>query len=293
MMRLTKLLLVTATLVLAFTALGAFEHHGQMLPGGFAPFAYADGATGNETNATNGTDDDTNGSFDDDDVLFDDDDSAPAGDDDSASAGDNDGDDDYTVGDDDTGSPQNENSAKDGGSPIGTSFFKSPVFIGATLFLVAGFIILIVIALAYTKMKHDELLNHAMRKKIYDHIVKHEGQHFRNIMTDLDMPSGVLTHHINMLEREEYIKSVQDGIYRRFYTYAAQKDPRHLLTQHQQNILKAIQAQPGISQTDVANQLGLTRMLVNYHLKILSAEHLVRIENKGRTSACYAMGENT
>lgn len=174
-----------------------------------------------------------------------------------------------------------------------TDMFSSRwTLVGIGIFV--GIIVLFMFAmLMYTKIKHDELLKHQMRKDIYAYIKKHPGKPYRHIMKDMNLKSGVLTHHINMLEREEYIKSVQDGIYRRFYTFDAQKDDSTILNTHQQNILKIVRAKPGLTQTDIANHLGITRMLVNYHLKVLDSEGLVEIRKHGRSSSVYPIEENT
>jgi predicted transcriptional regulator len=249
--------------------------------------------TGNGTERNNGTDDDTLPS-------------AIGGEDNKAGDDDDDGDYDAEGGPDapppeETDDPLDdidthvEDDDPPDQPPKGswTDYFKKTwVLVLTSIFL--GIIIFFMFAsLIYTKIKHDQLLNHEMRMSIYDHIEKHPGQHFRNILKDMGLKSGVLTHHINMLEREEYIKSVQDGIYRRFYIYGAETDGRHLLTEHQQNILNTIKSDPGLSQTEIANKLGITRMLVNYHLKVLKNEGLIVTKRKGRKSSCYPKEENT
>ncbi|WP_455391777.1 winged helix-turn-helix transcriptional regulator [[Eubacterium] cellulosolvens] len=155
------------------------------------------------------------------------------------------------------------------------------------LFGVPGVVILLGVMFLYTKMRREQLLEHRVRANIYDYINKNPGVHYRGIMNDLDLQMGVLTHHLNMLEQERYIKSYQDGMYRRFYPISAQIDTGLILTDVQRRILKLIQGTPGISQADISRNLGYTRKVVYYHVKILENAGFVHVEPAGRESQCY------
>lgn len=165
---------------------------------------------------------------------------------------------------------------------MGTS---RPAFL--ILFLVIPLVLLIVIVLVYTKMKREQLLEHQVRNNIYNYVNKNPGVHYRGIMHDLNLQMGVLTHHLNMLEHEQYIKSVQDGMYRRFYPKDAQVKSGLILSDIQERILRMIHSTPGISQSGVARNLGLARKVVNYHVKILTDAGFVHVEPSGRESRCY------
>ena len=106
-------------------------------------------------------------------------------------------------------------------------------------------------------------------------------------MNDLHLQMGVLTHHLNMLEQQQYIKSVQDGMYRRFYPKHAQVNSGLILSEVQEQILRAVQSTPGISQSEVARKLGLARKVVSYHMKILTDAGFVHQEHQGRESRCF------
>jgi predicted transcriptional regulator len=113
------------------------------------------------------------------------------------------------------------------------------------------------------------------------------GVHYRGIMSDLDLQMGVLTHHLNMLEQQQYIKSYQDGMYRRFYPKHTAIKTGLILSDVQERILGLIRSTPGISQTEIGNSLGLARKVVNYHIKILSDAGFVNVETAGRKSKCF------
>jgi DNA-binding transcriptional ArsR family regulator len=83
------------------------------------------------------------------------------------------------------------------------------------------FIIVILAAVlssvGYSKLVKGRILDHNTRKMVYEHIMENPGVHYRAILYNLDLKMGILSHHLKVLENEEYIKSVPDGLYRRYY----------------------------------------------------------------------------
>jgi DNA-binding MarR family transcriptional regulator len=149
-------------------------------------------------------------------------------------------------------------------------------------------IILIIIGLfMYTKMRRDTLLENKIRAKILDLISKNPGIHYRKILNELNLNMSVLTHHLNMLEQQQFIKSLQDSMYRRFYAINAPINKELILSNVQLKILKSIHDTPGISQSEIARNLGVARKVVNYHIRILSDANFINVEPSGRESQCF------
>lgn len=67
-------------------------------------------------------------------------------------------------------------------------------------------IVLIISFVMYSKIKQENLLKNAQRKRILEHIKDNPGKHYRAILKDLDLPMGVLTYHLNRLEKGNFIK---------------------------------------------------------------------------------------
>ena len=148
-------------------------------------------------------------------------------------------------------------------------------------------IILVISLVMYSKIRRENLLKHAIRKRIFDHIGENPGKHYRAILSELDLPLGVLTYHINRLEKAGYIKSRQDGMFRRFYISGRKTDLRFFLSDIQESILNVINENKGISQSKIAEKIGVSRKVVNYHINILDQAGLILVEIHGRESACY------
>lgn len=160
-----------------------------------------------------------------------------------------------------------------------------------TGFIVA--IVLVVSIVMYSKIKRENLLKNAIRKRIYHHIKENPGKHYRAILSDLDLSMGVLTYHLNRLEKAQYIKSKQDGMFRRFYPPGPKTDVKFFLSGIQESILSVINENKGISQSKIADKIGVSRKVVNYHVNILDQAGLIFIESHGRESACYLIEQKT
>ncbi len=148
-------------------------------------------------------------------------------------------------------------------------------------------IILASIIVSYTKINRDKVLEHKTREDIYSHIKKHPGIHYRGVMNDLNLNMGVLSHHLNMLEQQKYIKSYQDGMYRRFYPVNVKQKHGVNLNDAQEQILRTVRSFPGISQSNIARFLNQNRKSVHYNIKRLSDEGLILVETAGRETRCY------
>ncbi len=155
-----------------------------------------------------------------------------------------------------------------------------------------GLIIIIVLVLTiilYSKIKRENLLKNALRKRIFDYVKENPGKHYRAILNDLNLTMGVLTYHINRLEKAQYLNSRQDGMFRRFYIRGPKTEMRFFLSDIQESILNVIKENKGISQTKIAEKIGVSRKVVNYHVNILDQAGLVLVESHGRESACYSI----
>jgi predicted transcriptional regulator len=148
-------------------------------------------------------------------------------------------------------------------------------------------IILIITLTMYSKIKRENLLNNAIRNRILEYIKENPGKHYRAILKDLDLPMGVLTYHINRLEKAQYLNSRQDGMYRRFFVKGPKTEIKFFLSDIQESILSVIKENKGISQTKIADKIGVSRKVVNYHVNILNQAGIILVESNGRESACY------
>jgi len=166
-------------------------------------------------------------------------------------------------------------------------FLESFEFLFIILPIIVIVLLIILGVAGYSRLKRRKLLNNIFRRRIDDKIKTNPGIHFRALLSDLKLKTGTLSHHITVLEREEYIKEHQDGMYRRFYSSDLQKLENNLIPTVQQKILRTIKDNPGISQSKISKLTGNSRFVVNYHTKILNHGGMISVEKEGRTSHCF------
>jgi len=161
--------------------------------------------------------------------------------------------------------------------------------ISRTLFyFILIFIIIISVLFGYTRLKKRKLLHNLIRKRIYRRIESEPGIHFRGLLNELKLNLGTLSYHINVLEDRELIISRQDGQYRRFYLIDDVKSKnKYFLPRIQEKLLNIVTENPGISQSDMSKHLGKSRVLINYHIKLMNKSGLIFLEKKGRVCKCY------
>jgi parallel beta-helix repeat protein len=169
---------------------------------------------------------------------------------------------------------------------------NKPDFPVVTITVSIGSIILSTLSLSmplYMKINRKDLLKNRKRKSIYKYISANSGDNFNGIKQALNLPNGVLTYHLKILERENFITSKRDGGYKRFYLSGKSKMNNIKKLNGIQNIIfKAVKDFPGISQTEIANKVGATVQVVNYHIKRLQEDGLIKIRmTNGHRSQCF------
>jgi predicted transcriptional regulator len=165
------------------------------------------------------------------------------------------------------------------------------VFIGGTEIGLLAFLQFVLVPL-FVRIKKDRVLDHFTRGQIFGFIKANPGTHYIAIQEHLELQNGVLAYHLKVLEREEYITSERDSIYKRFY-------PRHMkiprkerqLSRVQRDIVSALRTHPGASQNGLARMLGESKQVIGYHIRVLGKAGLVRVERDAQQTRCYLEGE--
>ena len=171
------------------------------------------------------------------------------------------------------------------GSPMGITTGVVIVFIGAGSGALFGteigrwkfFTLLIPL---FSRIRNDEVLNNFERGRIYQYIVMNPGEHFSRIKKMLDLNTGTLTYHLKVLEQRNYIKSRSVGMYKRFYPYdmKVETGPHRDI---QELILQKLAYNPGMSQRELAEDLGIHVSTVNYHVNIMVGAGILRSSRSG------------
>jgi DNA-binding MarR family transcriptional regulator len=137
----------------------------------------------------------------------------------------------------------------------------------------------------YSRLKKEEVLDHLMRSRIFEHIIKNPGDHYNSIKQELGLNNGSLAYHLRTLEKEEFIKSRRDGIYKRFYPtgMAIPEKPKMQPSPMEEEIIEMVEKNPGIIQKEIAKALKLSQQLVSYHVNLMIDSGLLSAERHGKT----------
>lgn len=134
----------------------------------------------------------------------------------------------------------------------------------------------------YARVSGQEILEHPGRQEVYERIKAEPGVSFTQLAERVPFGASALSYHIRVLERNEYIATVKDGRYLRFFdrqagTYAGPR--KHAVSALRNTTTAAmarhIRANPGVAQRDLAAAFGVTASTVNWHMARLAQAGLV------------------
>jgi DNA-binding transcriptional ArsR family regulator len=143
----------------------------------------------------------------------------------------------------------------------------------------------------YTRLKREAVLDNETRGMIRGYIIANPGDHYNSIKSALGLNNGTLAHHLHILEREMFVKSIRDGRYRRFFPAEARVTNGAHLTKIQELIVDIIRENPGRTQKEIARRIGVTQPAVSYHVNKLIELGKLRAE-KHRISLRYYILES-
>ena len=133
------------------------------------------------------------------------------------------------------------------------------------------------------------MLDNKTRHALLGIIITNPGIHYKAIMREFDLKNGVAAYHLDVLERDNFIRSVRDGRLKRFYSTDTKVplDRRATPEELREEILELVVANPGISQKEVVNELGVESDTVGYHLRAMVADGTIKDERRGKYMTYY------
>ncbi len=157
----------------------------------------------------------------------------------------------------------------------------------------AGFVtVLTAVMSAYSKLSKKDILNHEIRGLIRGYIIANPGDHYSSIKRNLDLNNGTLAYHLRVLEQNGLIKSMYDGIYKRYYPANVNISKLKKNISKQEEIFNIILDNPGITMEQIGRNIGVSRQVVNYHVKNLIRAGAISYQRDDK-SARFFSSENT
>jgi DNA-binding MarR family transcriptional regulator len=140
----------------------------------------------------------------------------------------------------------------------------------------------------YVRLKPDAVSNQQTRGMIIGYIKVHPGDSYSDIKNNLELSSGALTYHLDVLERERLVRSRNKGSRKLYYPAdASMPEDGGGLHELQLRMLKVAEEQPGLSVRDLSGVLGVRPQLAIYHARVLQLSGRIRLERVGLRTRVY------
>jgi DNA-binding transcriptional ArsR family regulator len=167
---------------------------------------------------------------------------------------------------------------------------------GAILFLFwseVGTVTLITAGMnLYSKLSKKDILNHEIRGLIRGYIIANPGDHYSSIKRNLDLNNGTLAYHLRVLEQNGFVKSMFDGIYKRYYPANINISKLKKNVSKQEEIFNIILEHPGVTMEQIGRLIGVSRQVVNYHVKNLIRAGVVDYKRDNKSARFYPLEGN-
>ncbi len=141
----------------------------------------------------------------------------------------------------------------------------------------------------------DEALNLENRRHIYEFIAANPGTHVREMERGLDMQPGLLSYHLDYLEKRKLVRSEDDG-HRKMYFLMdrfIEKDRRTVGALRQESprkILIHLLVKGPTSFQALQAEMGVAKSTLSYHLKRLRGIKVIDV-TKIEKEMVYRVGD--
>lgn len=144
----------------------------------------------------------------------------------------------------------------------------------------------------YSRFKKDEVLDHDVRSTIYDIIKEDPGISISRVADRASVGWGTAVYHLNVLEENGLVVAMRDGRYKRYYQnggrYNGKKEALAAIRNDTtKRVVDAVLHNPGITQTGLCEQLGISAPLAHWHLSRLKDADVIDQERDGRYKRHY------
>lgn len=144
------------------------------------------------------------------------------------------------------------------------------------------------LALLYTRIAKDRLLDHGRRESLLSAIRERPGMTLSDVAEATGIPRNTATYHLNRLEKEGLLASARQGRNRHYFLVGGdvrktQADAFAALRHDKGRALAlAVGASPGMDQQALCAKLGLAPSLVHWHADRLLAAGVLSKSREGR-----------
>lgn len=149
------------------------------------------------------------------------------------------------------------------------------------------------LALLYSRIAKERLLDHTCRERLLDAIRATPGMAVADLAQNAAVPRNTVTYHLRVLEREGLVSSTRNGRNRLYFAPGSLPQRANAgafaTLRHQTTLAmaRAIGETPGVDQKALCERVGLSASLAHWHADRLVASGLVDKRREGRFVRYY------
>jgi DNA-binding transcriptional ArsR family regulator len=130
----------------------------------------------------------------------------------------------------------------------------------------------------FTRLQAPRVLEQEVRERVHAAIAATPGAHYSDLQARLGLSTGVLLHHLRVLERHHLVRSRREGRYRAYYPADARlpPEPAAALNPTAASMLSLARARGRVRTRDLPGLLGVTKSTVSYNASLLEERGLLR-----------------
>ena len=144
-----------------------------------------------------------------------------------------------------------------------------------------------------SRLTLKEIFGNENRKKIIKLILESPGIHHNELLRECSIQKGQLQWHLDVLLKYNIIRKEKFGQYSVYFPLMNSIETLEVFenglakSETTTKVFKLIQKNPGISSSEISDNINLARNTVKYHIDKLSESNLILFKKKGRKIELY------
>ncbi|WOF16467.1 winged helix-turn-helix transcriptional regulator [Methanoplanus sp. FWC-SCC4] len=136
-------------------------------------------------------------------------------------------------------------------------------------------------------------LENAKRQKILDYVIEYPGRCIEELSDEININRETLRYHLGCLENNNHIIIESSDHFKRIFpnhnTFSSQERKIISICHNpvQVKILASILKYPGIRNTDLKDELNLSKSAVTWHIKKMESAGILSVRKSGRSGHYY------
>jgi len=134
-------------------------------------------------------------------------------------------------------------------------------------------------------------INKRLFKQSFQYVTDHPGASFTEVKRAIEISNGQTSYHLQVLEREEFVRSVREGTQKRFFAknsrFPLRRYPHaNTLNKTQKKIIDILYTRPYMTQAQLSKMINITPQSVSYNISELERLGMIKIEQQGFRKFC-------